>query len=62
MPKNIPKLLQTVKIRPFKVDLFFEKIWSSPPKTKDKNQITCLTLNAWFFTVTDPILMIQDAF
>ena len=34
----------------------FSKKTGLHQKTKDKNQITCLTLNAWFFTVTDLIL------
>ena len=62
MVKNIPKLLQTVKIRPFKVDMIFVKSGLHHQRQKTKNQIPCLTLNAWFFTVTCSILMIRDAF
>jgi hypothetical protein len=62
MAKNASKLLQTVKIHPFKVDMIFVKSGLHHQRQKAKNQIPCLTLNAWFFTVTCSILMIRDAF
>ena len=62
MPKNISKLLQTAKIRPFKVDTFVDKSGLHHQRQKTKKQIPCLTLNAWFFTVTNSIPTIFDVF
>ena len=62
MPKNIPKLLQTVKIRPSKVDMFLEKSGLHHQRQTAENQIPCLTLNAWFFTVTNSIPTIFGVF